>query len=100
MNRPNTGNKAVNWLIEKANECSDGTLVLTKITVPEKMYTDIAEYVRNLDTELKEIQPRLFNWVENSWWFDFHPVSHKRRSSRARFENNRVEVYFECGIYS
>lgn len=100
MIRPNTENKAVNWLIEKANECSDGTLILTHLTITEKMYNEITEYARSLDTELKEIQPQLFNWVESGWWFDFHPVSHKRRKSRARFENGRVETYFECGVYS
>ena len=100
MNRPTTGNKAVNWIIEKANECSDGTFILTRLTITEKMYNEIAEYTRNLDTEMKEIQPRLFNWVENGWWFDFHPVTHKRRNSRARFENGRVEIYLECGIYN
>jgi len=93
-----TNSSAVNWLVSNATERSDGTKFFTGKTIPDKMYTDIRAHVESLDTDKKAIEPRYLNWVEDGLWFELRP-QHASRTSRARYENGRVQVHFECGEF-
>ena len=95
---PSTSSSAVNWIISKAAKCDDESLVFTGKTIPTRMFTEITTHVRNLDVAEKVVEPRFLNWVEAGWWFEFRP-QHASRTSRARFENGRVQIHFECGKF-
>jgi hypothetical protein len=95
---PSTSSSAVNWIISRAAKCDDGSMVFTGKTIPTRMFTEITQHVRNLDAAEKVVEPRFLNWVEAGWWFSFEP-QHASRTSRARFENGRVQVHFECGKF-
>lgn len=95
-----TNSNAVNWLIEKATECSDGIRVFSRKTIPTSMIVQIRQHVENLTTDQKIIEPGLLNWIEDGWWFSLSFPRQKRRNSRARFENGRTEIHFECGEFS
>ena len=93
-------NKAVNWMIEKGSENSDGDIVFSGC-IPSDMLKKIDRFVRSLPEDCTHIvndrREQMFNWKEDKFWFGID-ISRGRRGEKSFYNGDYKKVVFQCGV--